>query len=106
MLPRIAFLLGDCTGIGPELCARVLADGRLNDAARLVVVGDARVLEQGMRDAVVSLSWHAVSSVDEIDWRRPDVPIIDLKNTDPAELPRGAMSAESGRLTGETLAHA
>jgi 4-hydroxythreonine-4-phosphate dehydrogenase len=106
ILPRIALLLGDCTGIGPELCARVLSDGRLSDAGRLVVVGDVRVLEQGMRDAGVSLSWHAVSSVDEIDWSRPDVPIIDLKNTDPAGLPRGAMSAESGRLTGETLADA
>jgi 4-hydroxythreonine-4-phosphate dehydrogenase len=104
--PRIAFLLGDCTGVGPELCARVLADGRLNDAGRLVVVGDARVLEQGVRDAGVSLSWRAVSSVDEIDWSLPDIPIIDLKNIDPAELPRGAVSAESGRLTGETLAHA
>jgi 4-hydroxy-L-threonine phosphate dehydrogenase PdxA len=104
--PRIAFLLGDCTGVGPELCARVLADGRLNDAGRLVVVGDARVLEQGVRDAGVSLSWHAVSCVDEIDWSRPDVPIIDLKNIDPAGLPRGVVSAESGRLTGETLAHA
>jgi 4-hydroxythreonine-4-phosphate dehydrogenase len=106
ILPRIALLLGDCTGIGPELCARVLSDGRLSDAGRLVVVGDVRVLEQGMRDAGVSLSWHTVSSVDEIDWSRPDVPIIDLKNTDPAGLPRGAMSAESGRLTGETLADA
>jgi 4-hydroxythreonine-4-phosphate dehydrogenase len=59
-----------------------------------------------MRDAGISLSWQAVASVDEIDWSGPDVPVIDLKNTDPAELPRGAVSAESGRLTGETLAHA
>jgi 4-hydroxythreonine-4-phosphate dehydrogenase len=106
VLPRIAFLLGDCTGIGPELCARVLSDGRLNDAGRLVVVGDVRALEQGMRDAGVSFSRCVVSSVDEIDWSRPDVPIIDLKNIDPAGLPRGTMSPEAGRLTGETLAHA
>lgn len=105
-LPRIALLLGDCTGIGPEQCARVLADGRLNDAAHLVVVGDARVLEQGMRDAGVSASWRAVSSVGEIDWSAPEIPIVDLGNIDPAGLPRGAMSPESGRLTGNTLAHA
>ena len=37
-LPRIALLMGDCTGIGPELCARVFHDGRLKDSARLVVV--------------------------------------------------------------------
>ena len=49
--PRIAFLLGDCTGIGPELVARVMDEGRMAAHARLVVVGDARVLERGMRDA-------------------------------------------------------
>lgn len=105
-LPRIALLLGDYTGIGPEQCARVLSDGRLNDAARLVVVGDVRVLEWGMRDAGTSLSWRAVSSVSEIDWSRSDVPVVDLKNIDPTSLPRGVVSAESGRLTGDTLAYA
>ena len=34
-------------GIGPEMCARILSDGRMTDAARLVVVGDARVLATG-----------------------------------------------------------
>jgi 4-hydroxythreonine-4-phosphate dehydrogenase len=105
-LPRIALLLGDCTGIGPEQCARVLSDGRLSDAARLVVVADARVLEQGMRDAQVSFPWHAVPSVAAIDWSAPGAPILDLGNIDPTTLPRGAVSAESGRLTGDTLAYA
>ena len=56
-LPVLGLMLGDCTGIGPEQCARVLADRRLADAARLLVVGDARVLEQGARDAGVMLEW-------------------------------------------------
>ena len=55
MKPVLALVLGDCTGIGPEQCARVLSDGRLADAARLLVVGDARVLAQGAADAGVSL---------------------------------------------------
>ena len=54
-LPLIGLMPGDWTGIGPEQCARVLADGRLADAARLVVVGDARVIAHGARDAGVSL---------------------------------------------------
>ncbi len=53
--PVLGLMLGDCTGIGPEQCARILSDGRLNDAARLVVVGDTRVLQQGARDAGVEL---------------------------------------------------
>jgi 4-hydroxythreonine-4-phosphate dehydrogenase len=105
-LPIVALMLGDATGIGPELCARVLSDGRLDDAARLLVVGDDRVLRQGARDAGVAVASHAVPAVAAIDWDRPGIPVINLGNIDPAGFERGAVSTESGRLTGETLAHA
>ena len=51
--PVIGLMLGDMTGIGPEICAKLLAAGTANDVARIVVIGDARVLELGMRDAGV-----------------------------------------------------
>jgi 4-hydroxythreonine-4-phosphate dehydrogenase len=105
-LPRIALLFGDCTGIGPEIAARVLAERNLSDRARLVAVGDARVLEKGMRDAQVSFAWRRVERVSDIDWSDPTVPLIDLENIDPAEVGSGAISAHSGRITGETLRHA
>jgi 4-hydroxythreonine-4-phosphate dehydrogenase len=104
-LPLLGLMLGDGTGIGPEQCARVLADRRLADAARLLVVGDARVLEQGARDASVSVAWQGYSAVEHVDWSRREIPIIDLRNLDPSTLPRGAVSAESGRISGETLAY-
>jgi len=102
-LPVLGLMLGDCTGIGPEQCARVLADRRLADAARLLVIGDARVLEQGGRDAGVSVPWRNYATPENVDWSRPETPIIDLRNLDPSTMPRGAVSAESGRISGETL---
>jgi 4-hydroxythreonine-4-phosphate dehydrogenase len=97
-------MLGDCTGIGPEQCARILADGRAKDAARVLVVGDCRVLEMGARDAKVELRWKSYPEPEAVDWSRPEVPLIDLANIDPARIARGQVSAESGRLSGETLA--
>lgn len=97
-------MLGDATGIGPELCARVLADRRLADAARLVVVGDARVLALGEQDAAVRVAFRAVAGPEEADWTRGEVPVVDLANLDPARIERGKVSPESGRVTGETLA--
>jgi 4-hydroxythreonine-4-phosphate dehydrogenase len=105
-LPLLGFVLGDPTGIGPEQCARVLADGRLADAARLLVIGDRRVLERGAEDAGVRLAIRACSRPEDIDWDAAGVPVIDLANYDPAVIPRGALSAESGRITGETLKRA
>jgi 4-hydroxythreonine-4-phosphate dehydrogenase len=55
--PRLALLLGDCTGIGPEIVAKVLAQGEMVKRARLLVVGDARVLELGIRAAKVEFKW-------------------------------------------------
>ena len=104
--PRLAFLLGDCTGIGPELVAKILSQGDMAEHARLIVVGDARVLQLGMRDAKVDLPWRRVASTAEIDWADEVVPLIDLGNIDPADFPQGVASSESGRLTGETLAYA
>jgi 4-hydroxythreonine-4-phosphate dehydrogenase len=102
--PVLGLMLGDATGIGPEICARVLADRRLADAARLVVVGDARVLVQGARDAGVSLAWRACAGPEEVDWLRPEVPVVDLGNLDPGAVPRGRISPASGHASGETLA--
>jgi len=89
-LPVIGLMLGDPTGIGPEQCARILADKRLADVARLRVFGDARVLEQGARDAGVRVT---------------EVDLVDLRNWDPSRVARGAVSADSGRVAGETLKH-
>jgi 4-hydroxythreonine-4-phosphate dehydrogenase len=99
-------MLGDFTGIGPEQCARVLADRRLDDAARLLVVGDARVLAQGARDAGVTVEWRRYATPEDVEWDREETPLIDLGNLDPSiGFARGVMSPLSGRIAGETLAH-
>jgi 4-hydroxythreonine-4-phosphate dehydrogenase len=105
-LPRIGLLFGDMTGIGPEIVASVVADRRLADVARIVLIGDRRVLDMGARDAKVRLSVTSVDAVDAVDWDAVETPIIDLGNIDPEALPRGVMSPQSGKLTGETLAEA
>ncbi|MDF2618570.1 MAG: 4-hydroxythreonine-4-phosphate dehydrogenase [Xanthobacteraceae bacterium] len=103
-LPVLALVPGDCTGIGPEQTARILHEGRGRDVARIVVIGDARVLELGARQAGVSLRYRRYPSPAAVDWDAPEIALVDLSNVDPAALPLGVPDAESGRLTGETLA--
>lgn len=101
--PTIGLMLGDMTGIGPEISVKLLASGAMKSVARVVVIGDARVLELGCKDASASLDWKTYPDVDAIDWSRDEVALIDLGNIDPSRIKRGEVSAESGRLTGETL---
>ncbi|MBM3358019.1 MAG: 4-hydroxythreonine-4-phosphate dehydrogenase [Betaproteobacteria bacterium] len=103
--PLIGMMLGDATGIGPEISAKLLASGRAADIARVIVFGDRRVLELGMRDAGVPLRYSVHERAEDVAWPREDVPLVDLHNVDPAVIGRGEMSPESGRLTGETLKH-
>jgi 4-hydroxythreonine-4-phosphate dehydrogenase len=105
-LPIIAIVPGDCTGIGPEQTARILAAGRMRSVARLVYVGDRRVLEMGMRQAGVAVDIRLVPSPAAVDWSLPSVPVVDLGNIDPSLFPTGVANPESGRLTGDTLARA
>jgi len=104
-LPLLGLMLGDCTGIGPEQCARILSDGRVADAARLLAIGDARVLELGADDARVDLRWRSYGSPEEVDWTRDEIPLLELGNIDPSTVKRGQVSPDSGRVAGETLAY-
>ena len=40
--PVIGLMLGDVTGIGPEICAKLLASGATSNLANTVVIGDRR----------------------------------------------------------------
>jgi 4-hydroxy-L-threonine phosphate dehydrogenase PdxA len=103
--PVIGLMLGDVTGIGPEISARLLASGAAAAAANVVVIGDRRVLDLGIRNAGVKLGYQVVPSVDAIRWPSEQLPVVDLGNIDAAKFPQGVSSAESGKLTGDTLKH-
>jgi 4-hydroxy-L-threonine phosphate dehydrogenase PdxA len=49
--PAIALFAGDPAGIGPELIARLLADGEAAKRADIRLIGSRPVLEEGMRAA-------------------------------------------------------
>jgi 4-hydroxythreonine-4-phosphate dehydrogenase len=104
-LPVLGLMLGDVTGIGPEISVKLLASGMPNSVARVVVIGDARVFELGCRDAGIRLAYRVVDNVEAIDWNNDEVPLIDLGNVDPALYKRGVSSDDSGRLSGDTLKH-
>src|SRR5262245_33276491 len=101
--PVIGLMLGDVTGIGPEIAAKLLASGAHSEVANVVVVGDRRVLDLGIKDAGVKLPYRAVTSMDAIRWPFEPLPMLDLGNIDPARFSQGVSSAESGKLTGDTL---
>src|ERR1041384_4261950 len=101
--PIVGLMLGDVTGIGAEIASKMLATEDVKARARMVLVGDARHVELGCRDAGTEVAFHGVSSVEAIDWSRSGYPLLDLGNLDPERFRRGEVSPEAGRVAGETL---
>jgi 4-hydroxythreonine-4-phosphate dehydrogenase len=79
--PVIALAIGDPAGISPELTARVVALPEVREAARVIVIGDRRLFDQGARIAGIS----------------PEVEFHDMENLDPATVQRGMPSREGGK---------
>ncbi|CAA9254476.1 MAG: 4-hydroxythreonine-4-phosphate dehydrogenase [uncultured Chloroflexi bacterium] len=91
-VPRIGLVLGDPSGIGPEVCAKLLASGAWRSHVRLHVVGDPRVLAQAAQQTGVALP--------------DDVPVDGAVPFDPSSIRQGVASAAAGRVAGEWLKRA
>ncbi len=93
--PILGILLGDATGVGPELVAKVAVSGFLTEHCRPIIIGDVRVFERGLSFINGQVDHYVISDVSEADWEK-GLPVLDQKNQDPAELPIRKISASAG----------
>ncbi|MFM2423602.1 MAG: hypothetical protein RL291_2132 [Pseudomonadota bacterium] len=96
-LPTLAFALGDPAGIGLELAAKLLVDTEVREAARFIVIGDARALAEGARIAKVDITLPTWSGDGQPDLSAGAV-LRDLGHLAPETLSTGKSSAEGGRF--------
>ena len=100
--PRLAWVLGDPAGIGPEIVAKTLADHAMEGVCRPVVVGPAWLLERGMRVAQVGLATRVGDAARAGDLPEGTIPVVD-RGWPVADFPPGVLSAAGGRLCIEML---
>ncbi|HSR12205.1 MAG TPA: 4-hydroxythreonine-4-phosphate dehydrogenase PdxA [Thermodesulfobacteriota bacterium] len=95
--PKIAVIMGDATGIGPEIVAKSLATKEARDLCRPAVVGDARVMRAAVELTKVPLKLTIRKSWDEVSWEPGLMEIFDLGNADPAKFRIGEVSPLAGK---------
>ena len=61
--PKVALILGDPNGIGPELAAKLVAEKETSAKAHLIIIADKRVLDEGMRVAGVDFDYRIADTV-------------------------------------------
>ncbi len=103
--PTIAITLGDPVGIGPEVVAKALTMPEVRAMGRLVVIGNAPVVQRAL-DAIGSPLRTAVvkdpkDSVDDMT-----VAVLDDDDDTLVDLPLGEISADAGRASVEWVYHA
>lgn len=101
--PVLGIFLGEAAGIGPELIAKVVADGTVYKYCRPVLIGDARVLALGQKIAGVNFQWDVINDPAEANWDTGNIPLLDLKNFNPENMTMGTIDTTSGHATGESL---
>jgi len=88
--PVIALAMGDPAGISPELTAKAAALEEVRDAARVIVIGDRRLFDEGAKIAGVF----------------PAVEFHDMKNLDPGSIKRGVATKQGGESALGNYRHA
>jgi 4-hydroxythreonine-4-phosphate dehydrogenase len=92
--PRIGLLLGDPSGIGPEIAAKLLASPDTRELAEILVLGDARLLR---------VPFVRVNSTARQSTPSDAIPLFDWRLNDASEFPLATANAVSGAYVLGTL---
>jgi 4-hydroxythreonine-4-phosphate dehydrogenase len=103
-LPRVGLLLGDPSGVGPELVARLLSGEDLDREVATIVIGEPRVLARGQAIAEVDLDVPVIADLGRFDGVGPT--LLAGPAIDPAEAPIGEATAAAGGYVLDTFRHA
>jgi 4-hydroxythreonine-4-phosphate dehydrogenase len=104
--PRIALVLGDPAGIGPELVARLLADPAARESADVLLIADEHEVKAGMQVAGREFRYTRVDSFHHAGRSTGGVVLVRHGTRPPSGFVRAESSASAGKYCLETLAAA
>jgi 4-hydroxythreonine-4-phosphate dehydrogenase len=95
--PTVALTLGDPAGIGPELMAKLLARREVIEQAKVVLVGDPWLWEEGQAIAGVSVPTRIVQGFDQVRAFPDGSPLfLRVDSARPSDIARSTASIASG----------
>ena len=92
---NIALLLGDPSGIGPELISKLLAQNELSNA-NITVIGEKNILNSGDKITGNNSDLEIVTDFDEINFDKKNKYFLDISKGNNKDYNLSECSAESG----------
>jgi 4-hydroxythreonine-4-phosphate dehydrogenase len=98
--------MGDPSGVGPEIVAKLWADGVTRRQARLLLLGDAGCMAEAFRLTHTVGGVRSVADVGTACFDDQALDVLDLGNVDLGTLQRGRVQAASGKAAYQALERA
>lgn len=103
MKPLIAIPIGDPAGIGPEIVVKSIANKDVFQAARCVVIGDKKVMEDAIEFTGIPLKINIISKPDEAIFEENTLNLIDLENVNMEDFKYGEVNGMCGKAAYEYI---
>ncbi len=104
--PLLAVPLGDAAGIGPEIVAKLCANGFLMEHARPILVGDESVLRRGMESTGTDFSYRVAETMEaavEAALEETAPVLLHTHSLDAAQVKVSEVSAVNGKEEADNL---
>jgi 4-phospho-D-threonate 3-dehydrogenase / 4-phospho-D-erythronate 3-dehydrogenase len=101
--PIIGITLGDPSGIGSEITAKLLAKSEVYDKCNPIVIGDSDSVKDGIRIAGNGLQVNSIKNISDAKFEFKTVDVYDLDNITLGDFEYGKVSKAAGKASGEFI---
>jgi 4-hydroxythreonine-4-phosphate dehydrogenase len=101
--PVIGIILGDPTGIGPEIVAKMIDRTDLHALAHIVIIGDQRIFKMGQQVIGKDFSFPVITDINDADFSDDQPVILDFPSIAPEDVTYKQVSATAGKAVYDTL---
>lgn len=91
----VGILMGDASGVGPEIVAKLVVSGYFLEHVKPVFIGDVRVFRDGLRIIGQDYPHYVVDDTFQLDYSK-GMPIYDLADQDPSKVVMGRLNPYCG----------
>lgn len=94
--PMLGILLGDSSGVGPEIAAKLAISKFYDNYCLPIIIGDIRIFCQGLKIAGGKVPCYAIEDISQADWEK-GIPVLDSKDQDPEKIEKHKATEYCGK---------
>jgi len=99
--PLLGITMGDPGGVGPEVCAKALADHEMYTYCRPLIIGDGAIMRDAVSFSGLELNVDSCKAVGDAKFSHGTIDVLDLHNLPISDLHYKTVTPSQGRASFE-----